>query len=575
MKHTLSEDHPRSGRSAPPRACDPTEVSDLRTGKALEARLEMLESIVASSFDAIVAVNQERVITFCNPAFTELFGYAAEEVVGHSARMLHASDEVFDEFGRTVFRIIQEKGRWRGEWTYRRKDGSAVHTETTYAERLTGREEPPGFIAVMRDVGDRKRGEKALFASEARFRELFEHMSSGVAVYEALDSGADFVFRDFNRAAEQSEKIDRREVIGRRAAEVFPGIEDFGLLQVMRRVWETGEPQRFPVTFYRDDRIEGWRENYVYKLPTGEIVAIYDDITERKKAEEALIESEERLQAILSATQVGIVIIDPEDHTIVDANPMAIDIIGLPREEIAGQICHRFICPAERGRCPVTDLGQAVDGKDRELIRGDGTRVPILKTVTQVMINGRNHLVESFLDITELKRMEEELRRLATTDALTGIANRRHFFELAEKELARALRYGRNMALVMFDIDHFKKINDRLGHPAGDAVLQRIAGAVHTSLRANDLFGRIGGEEFAVILPECDPDQAAQTAERLRQAVEALRVEHTAGPIACSISAGIAMVRGDAETLDSLIQRSDEALYAAKNGGRDQVCIAP
>ncbi len=565
----------RSDRPARAGGSAPIDVSDRHTGAAVEAQLDMLESIVASCFDAIVVVDRERRITFCNPAFTELFGYRAEEIIGRSARILHLSDERFEEFGRTAFKIIQEKGRWRAEWTYRRKDGTEVHTETSYAQRVTGREEPPGFIAVMRDISGRKRDEKALFASEARFRELFENMSSGVAVYEAVDSGDDFVFRDFNRAAEQIEKTGRRDIIGRRVTEVFPGIKDFGLLQVMQRVWKTGKPQRFPVTRYRDDRVEGWRENYVVKLPTGEIVAIYDDITERKKAEEALVESEERLQAILSATQVGIVIIDSENHTIVDVNPMAIDIIGLPREEIAGQVCHRFICPAEMGKCPVTDLGQPGDGSSRELIRGDGTRVPILKTATQVVINGRNHLVESFLDISEMKRLEEELRRLATTDALTGIANRRHFFELAEKELARAQRYGRAPALIMFDIDHFKKINDRLGHPAGDAVLRHIARTVQGELRTSDVFGRIGGEEFAVLLPESDPDQAAQTAERLRQAVAALRVKIPPAPVACTISAGVAVPRSAAETIDGLIQRADEALYTAKSRGRDQVCPAP
>jgi diguanylate cyclase (GGDEF)-like protein/PAS domain S-box-containing protein len=336
MKRDVPRNRRRRGGPASPRSAASAKAGSAgeRARSSLEAQFEMLESIIASSFDAIVAINQDREIVLCNPAFTDLFGYRMEEVVGRSARMLHVSDERFEEFGRTAFQIIREKGRWRGEWTYRRKDGSEVHTETSYAQHLPGRKDLPGFIAVMRDIGERKRAEKAL------------------------------------------------------------------------------------------------------------------------------IESEERL------------------------------------------------------------------------------------------------------------------RQLATTDSLTGIANRRHFFDLAEKELVRSLRYGRGLAMIIFDIDHFKKINDRLGHPAGDAVLQHIARAVQSRLRASDIFGRIGGEEFAVVLPECDPDHAVRTAERLRRAVAALRVEFSAEAVGCTISSGVAILRGDAETIDSLMQRADEVLYAAKKRGRNQVCLA-
>ena len=121
-----------------------------------------------------------------------------------------------------------------------------------------------------------------------RFKQLFEGMSSGVAVYEAVDGGNDFIFKDFNRAAEKIEQVRREEIIGRRVTEVFPGVEEFGLLEVLRQVWKTGSARNHPITFYKDQKITGWRENYIYKLPSGEVVALYDDITERKRAEERI-----------------------------------------------------------------------------------------------------------------------------------------------------------------------------------------------------------------------------------------------------------------------------------------------
>jgi len=137
---------------------------------------------------------------------------------------------------------------------------------------------------------EQRRINRALAESETRLNELFENMSSGVAIYRVEDDGKRFVFSAFNRAAERIEQKPRGEVIGRDVVEIFPGIEELGLLEALRRVWQTGKSERFPLSFYHDGRITGWRENFVYKLPGGEIVAIYDDVTERMQAQQALEE---------------------------------------------------------------------------------------------------------------------------------------------------------------------------------------------------------------------------------------------------------------------------------------------
>ncbi len=126
----------------------------------------------------------------------------------------------------------------------------------------------------------------SLKESEARFRELFENMSSGVAIYEAVGDGADFIFVDFNPAAERIENISKKALLGKRVTHVFPGVESFGLLKILTQVWKTGESQHFPVTVYQDNRISGWRENYITRLSSGEVVTVYDDLTEQKQAEE-------------------------------------------------------------------------------------------------------------------------------------------------------------------------------------------------------------------------------------------------------------------------------------------------
>jgi len=136
-----------------------------------------------------------------------------------------------------------------------------------------------------------------LTASEEKYKGLFEFMSSGVAVYEAVDDGKDFIFRDFNRAGEKIEKLKRDELIGKNLLEVFPGVKEFGLFEVIQRVWKTGKSEHYPVAIYQDERISGWRENDVYKLSSGEVVAVYDDITKRKKAEDELRATNQQLTA--------------------------------------------------------------------------------------------------------------------------------------------------------------------------------------------------------------------------------------------------------------------------------------
>jgi PAS domain S-box-containing protein len=136
---------------------------------------------------------------------------------------------------------------------------------------------------LERDPTEGKRAEEALRETEIRFRELVDHINSGVAVYEAIENGTDFVFKDLNRAGQRIEQTSKQNVLGRRVTEVFPGVREMGLLEVFQRVWRTGQPEHHPVTLCSDERIV-WRGDYVYRLPSGEVVAVYDDVIVRKRA---------------------------------------------------------------------------------------------------------------------------------------------------------------------------------------------------------------------------------------------------------------------------------------------------
>ena len=173
-----------------------------------------------------------------------------------------------------------------------------------------------------------------------------------------------------------------------------------------------------------------------------------------------------------------------------------------------------------------------------------------------------------------LIRATVELERIATTDLLTGLPNRRAFLTALETEILRACRSGEPLSLAILDIDHFKRVNDRHGHPAGDAVLVDAAEKMRAAVRAGDVVGRIGGEEFAILMPSTPTDGAALVCERLRAAIGARPVD-VAGTIgvAVTLSTGIALLRAG-ELSDGLISRADAALYEAKTAGRNRVRLA-
>ncbi|KYH30600.1 GGDEF domain-containing response regulator [Neomoorella mulderi] len=297
-------------------------------------------------------------------------------------------------------------------------------------------------------------------------------------------------------------------------------------------------------------------------------VAFILDLTERRKMEEKLRQQGEFLQSLLAALPVGIFIIDPASHRIEEANLEAAAMIGAAPEEIAGRPCWEFF-PQSAGSCPITVAKEEVDRSERLLRRKDGLEILVLKTVKRLRTDSGEKLVETFIDISERKHLEEELYRLSITDPLTGAYNRRYFLEMLEREIERTRRTGHPFALIMLDLDHFKGINDRFGHAAGDRVLKSLVAAFKERLRKTDCLARWGGEEFVILLPETGVEGAATLAEELRQKLSEMEIP---GVGLVTASFGVTGYH-PGDTVDAVTQRVDSALYRAKGNGRNCVCV--
>ena len=389
-----------------------------------------------------------------------------------------------------------------------------------------------------RILEDKKTAEEASAQSRVRYLQIFEHMGSGLAIYSTIGEADDFVFADINPTGARIGRRPREDHIGHSVREVYPGVVELGLFEAFQRVWQTGNPERIPLRQYKDDKISLYVENYVAKLPSGEIIAVYEDRTERKKAEDALQESEkrmraivdampalldafdengrivywnrecervtgysaeevidnpkamellypdseyrarvfatmqnyggdflnlefdltckdgsqraiswsnisdkipisgwatwalgvditdrkqvekelreseERLQGILDAVGAGVFIIDPDTFVITYANPAASELLELPKNQIVGSKCKDTVCPTINGSCPALESGDDIHSTESEIIAVDGRKIPVLKTVSSTILGGRQVLLESFIDLSALRKVEAEKTKI-------------------------------------------------------------------------------------------------------------------------------------------------------------------
>jgi PAS domain S-box-containing protein len=322
------------------------------------------------------------------------------------------------------------------------------------------------LMVNRRLLADVKTQEAALRESDIRFRELFNHMSSGVAMYEAIDNGGDFIFRDFNPSAEKIEKVSRKDVLGKRVSEAFPGVKTFGIFEVFQRVWQTGKPEYFPENIYTDEKDRGsWRETWVFKLPTGEIIAVYNDITGRRRGEEVLRESEERYRSILEQMYDHYYEVDlAGNFTFV--NESTCRNLGYSREELIGK-SYRLTVPEVdikglfAASKAVFKSGEPNKCYSHSVLRKDGS-ILFAESFIGLRRNKQGEIIgfrTVSRDVTEHKQAEETLRESeARFRKISALTNDISYSCSTDKEGGFAIGWmaGATVQITGYTIDEIK-----------------------------------------------------------------------------------------------------------------------
>lgn len=515
-----------------------------------------------------------------NRAFIEISGYSQPDLVGKNVQDVEPLRRLDEQF--SIYKRLQNQDRIF-------IDEIPFHTRRrTLSIDLICNVLPVDGTRIiqcsLRDVSERKSIAEALRRSEEQFRFLFEDHPHPMWIFDRRS----LAFLAVNDAAILAYGYSRQEFLSMTIKDLYLPEDLPEFLKNVRHSREALKPDIWKHRKKSGEIIEAEVTPHRITFNNADAVLIVSiDVTARKQAEQLSKETRQLLQDVLHALPVGVWIADPRGNIIM-ANPAG--------KRIWGGV--KYVGPEQYDeyRGWWADTGKKIEAQEWPIARAvkkgeqslnqiikiegfDGSRKTIQHSAVP-LLDSREHIKGALVvteDITERMRQEQELKRIheilerqATTDTLVGIYNRLKFNELLEHEIRETARYKYPLSVQMFDIDHFKIINDTYGHLTGDAVLKEIVGVVSKNIRIVDMFARWGGEEFVILSPNIRLREAQVLAEKLRTLIERHQYKCNCR-VTCSF--GVTQFR-DGDTVDSFIRRVDDALYKAKERGRNRVEVA-
>ncbi|HPO04437.1 MAG TPA: diguanylate cyclase [Bacillota bacterium] len=492
-----------------------------------------------------------------------------------------------DIAGKYISEWLFESEETRASWTSAFVELSSTEGQKEFNEILKLKDQwyllvafvpSSGYLVILfRNVTSLKNAEialeekqVALDASRALSQSIFDNSPFAVIIYSVSGTGAsskDYIIQGVNAACLKMENWHIEDVIGKPLREVRPGVEEFGIVDMFRQVFETGKTVHYPAKIYKDDGWHRWYENTIFKLPTGEIVAAYDDVTEAKQAEEDHFAEKERLKVTLYSIGDGVITTDRQGRVEM-MNLIAENLTGWKQDEVKGKnLADVFDIYNEANgmRCEspveqVLETGSIVELANHTILRAkDGSKKAISDSAAPIKNQQGEILgvVLVFRDVTEAKEKEAKIEFLSYRDSLTGLYNRTFF----EKELKR-LDEEKQLPLtfIMGDLDGLKLINDVFGHQTGDKALVKIANLFSSFCRETDVISRWGGDEFVVLLPKTQKEIGQKICDRIKSNCRYLTVADTR----LSISLGCASKNNAKEKWADVLKNAEDNMYKSK-----------
>lgn len=549
------------------------------------------QTIFQSVSDSILVLSEDGRVLDCNPAALALFCCTREEILGTT---LNEWSPEFQLDGRRseiiadiIRDVIQGKTK-RFDWIHRRNDGILLEVGTTMSLLLT--DDVPRLLVVSRDISsekitERQAADEAVQESRERYRGLSEASSEAIFISEHG------ICLEQNHQAEQMFGYPLAEAIGRAGTDwIAPESRDIVLQNML-----TGYDQAYEVLCQRKDgsTFPGLlRSRMMYYLKRQVHVTTISDISAIRRAEAALRESEATFRKLFEDSSDAILLLDSAG-VFVECNQAALDLLKMTREQFLclspARISPEFQPDGRRSADAAPEMIALAYSKglhrfDWTCINVDGGQFIVEVSLMPVVIRGQVMLHTTWRDITERKAAAEKIEQLAFYDPLTALPNRRLLADRLEQAITSSARHNRHCALMLLDMDDFKRLNDTMGHDVGDQFLVEVARRLESMVREGDTVARHGGDEFVVILEDLSEDatapmQAEQVAVKILKAVSEpymLKLRDKQGEPAersyyCTSSIGITLFRGNTLSADELMRRADTAMYQAKAAGRNSL----
>ena len=502
-----------------------------------EAHARELEQVLEQIGEAVIVKDLNAVVTYWNREAASLYGFSAEEAIGQPLRKLHAADLSDADYARILDRI-RAGSRTAASTERRKKSGELVRVALKTTPLLDEKGHLVGEITVARDVTELNRAEEELRAAQETLRTRLA------------------AIREANRSL-------TREVTARRKADAAMRRNNQALTATVRQL----------ESFHRDGEV------------LSHMAELLQSCTQRNEAYAIVREA----GAKLFPDSVGSLFIyresrDALEHVAIWGNGPAPDKTLAPDECWALRVGGPHFVP-RKGTIRCRHAHEDAHSYVCMPVQGQGQVLGLLHIALEVSprsmrpARGAEQRLRAMTDrvgpaLANLK-LRDALREMALRDGLTGMYNRRYLEDALNRELHRAERSGKPVSVVMIDIDHFKRFNDKHGHDAGDFVLSAVARAITKSIRPSDIACRYGGEELAIVFPESNLECARKRAEQLRLAIRDTNLTHLGQTLpAPTASFGIADYPANGTTPAELLKAADQALYRAKQEGRDRVCVA-